>query len=51
MSMSVNGAKLSTSSRPHKFFRVAEGVKVGATCRKYATATRLHGRAQAAMTE
>lgn len=33
-SMSVNGAKLSTSSSPHKFFRVGEGVKVGATCRK-----------------
>lgn len=30
-SMSVSGAKLSTSSNPHRFFRVAEGVKVGAT--------------------
>lgn len=31
-SMSVKGAKLSTSSSPHKFFRVPEGVNVGATC-------------------
>lgn len=30
-SMSVSGAKLSTSSSPHRFFKVAEGVKVGAT--------------------
>lgn len=30
-SISVSGAKLSTSSSPHRFFKVAEGVKVGAT--------------------
>lgn len=29
--MSVSGAKLSTSSSPHRFFKVPEGVKVGAT--------------------